>query len=76
MFPERTKWLRRPKGWQKLGKVRGRHTQISGKEYITSSLCPVCIRKLYAGSEQLKTRIRYFHYCKNCMIKINTKNNV
>jgi len=62
MFPEKSRFLKRPIGWKDLGKQR-RLTIGEGK--TTVDVCTNCNNILNIGTEKGEP----FKYCKRCLIK-------
>lgn len=65
MFPNKTKWLRRPIGWKDLGLVAKSTVQKDGKDYTQTTIHSMCKRRVRVGKENNEL----FNYCPNCLIK-------
>lgn len=66
MFPKRTKWLRRPIGWQDLGK-HDKWVEKLGDDLVIMTLShTLCGTRVSIGKENLEL----FRYCPRCLIKI------
>lgn len=64
-FP-RTRFLKRPIGWEDLGYVNNNYIVENGESYITIEVCSMC--KLRAGIYKKDGVVG--HYCPNCKQKI------
>lgn len=66
MFPQKTKWLKRPIGWEDLGKMMERSEVRDGRTIILITTHALCNSALHAGKEEDKL----FRFCPRCLVKI------
>lgn len=64
MFPERTKWFKRPVGWRNLGEINGIDSN-DGNSTIYK-VHTFCGSRIYIGKENETL----FRFCPRCMNKI------
>lgn len=62
-FPQKTKFLKRPIGWENLGKI-GFNFKFREPSYITHNFCKTILK---IGKENGEL----FKFCPRCMVKIN-----
>ena len=65
MFPKKTKFLRRPIGWEDLGEMEEITEVVGGNNYTTVKSHDFCNTTVRIGRENGEM----FRYCPRCMVK-------
>lgn len=68
-FPQKSKFLKRPIGWEDLGNARARHAVENGETIRYTEVHPFCRSAVHIGKEDGVL----FKFCPRCMCK--TENN-
>lgn len=66
MFPKKSRWLKRPIGWEDLGKVEKTRTVEGGETIILTAVHALCNTRINIG----KGEEGLFQFCPRCLVKI------
>lgn len=67
MFPQKSKFLKRPIGWEDLGKVGSVLNSLNGKTVEVYECHNKCKEIVHIGKENGEL----FKFCPRCLIKLN-----
>lgn len=70
MFPQKSKFLKRPIGWKDLNKMEGILDVENGKTVVITKVHNFCCTRLHIGKENGEL----FKFCPRCLIKITNNN--
>jgi hypothetical protein len=68
MFPEKTKYLKRPIGWKDLGEIKPKNYRKDGVNMVNNKICPDCRRTQRVFRNNGENKVR--RHCRNCMLEI------